>query len=364
MKPVAARSRAPAKSEIQAIFAVKRPTGELVDRFRADLQDVWPLEDRTPQRGGTHLGLAVSGGADSLGLLALAHAALPGRVVVASVDHRLRPESANEVAMVASICRDLGIPSHCLGVDVAPGNLQTKARQARYDAMLAAFAPSNITTIATAHHADDQAETLLMRLNRGAGLQGLAGVRPRSWYSATQSALEGMLVRPLLGWRRDELAQIVCDAGLHPARDPSNTDEHYDRVSIRRAIAEAEWLAPLAMARSARHLAEAEKAVEEAVDNVHNRCVFKHDDGSVYYHWGHSRLVEIEVVRLILQDFGATPERSAIARLADQLIAGQPASLGGVLVRRAMHQKDAATSVDAWHFKCEPTRKAGDGHVV
>ncbi|WP_379547996.1 tRNA lysidine(34) synthetase TilS [Qipengyuania sp. DSG2-2] len=336
------------------------PSAGQVERFRADLLDVWPLEDRTPEHDGTHLGLAVSGGADSLALLLLAHAALPGRIVVASVDHQLRPESADEVELVAGICADLGIPCHRLTVNLGTGNLQDRARRARYDAMFAALAAENIGAIATAHHADDQAETLLMRLNRGAGLQGLAGVRPRSWYGVNDPPLEGILVRPLLGWRRAELAQIVSGAGLAPARDPSNEDEHYDRVRIRKAIAEADWLDPLAMAHSARHLADAEYAIRETAISVRNRFTFRQGDGSVYFHWGHPDLIEIEVVRMILKDFGAAPDRSAVARMTAQLKAGKAASLGGVLAKRAMHHKDASTSCDAWHFQTEPPRKAGE----
>ena len=332
----------------------------MVERFRADLLDVWPQEDRTLAHDGDRLGLAVSGGADSLALLLLAHAAMPGQIVVASVDHRLRPESAGEVAMVSGLCNQLDIPCHSLSVTVAAGNLQDQARRARYDAMFGAFAPDGIGAIATAHHADDQAETLLMRLNRGAGLQGLAGVRPHSWYGVDDPPLEGVLLRPLLGWRRGELGQIVTDAGLEPARDPSNEDEHYDRVRVRKAIADADWLNPVAMARSAQHLADAEWAIKDAAISVRRRAVFWKEDGSVYYQWGHPRLIEIEVVRMILADFGATPDRSAIARMTSQLKAKKSASLGGVLVRREMHQRDPLTSFDAWKFEREPPRKAGE----
>ncbi len=217
----------------------------------------------------------------------------------------------------------------------------------------------DIATIATAHHADDQAETLLMRLNRGAGLQGLAGVRPWSWYGLADPALEGSLVRPLLSWRREELAQIVRDAGLEPAQDPSNMDEHYDRVRVRKAIADADWLDPVAMARSARHLAEAEEAIVITANRVRDSFVFSQADGSTFYHPGHSRLIDIEVVRLILQEFGAQPERSAIARMIDQLNDNQPASHCGVLARRATHETDGFKSAYAWLFQREPPRRAG-----
>ncbi|MEO5597099.1 MAG: ATP-binding protein, partial [Novosphingobium sp.] len=84
---------------------------------------------------GTRLGLAVSGGPDSLALLLLAHAALPGRVEAVTVDHQLRAESADEAAMVAQVCGDLGVPHEVLTVTLAQGNVQAEARAARYAAM-------------------------------------------------------------------------------------------------------------------------------------------------------------------------------------------------------------------------------------
>src|SRR3569833_2120210 len=144
----------------------------LIARFAGELAQIWPHGER--------LGLAVSGGPDSLALLLLAKAAIPERVEAATVDHGLRPESAREAAMVAELCAAYGIPHRILTVKVARGNLQDKARAARYAALGNWMAERGLSALATAHNADDQAETLLMRLNRGFGEDGHAGVRALS----------------------------------------------------------------------------------------------------------------------------------------------------------------------------------------
>ncbi|ABC62195.1 tRNA lysidine(34) synthetase TilS [Erythrobacter litoralis] len=304
------------------------------------------------------LGVAVSGGPDSLALLLLANTALPGRVVAATIDHGLRPEAADEAAMVGGLCERLGVLHHTVEVALEPGNTQDRARKARYEALCRCFGEQGADTFATAHHADDQAETLLMRFNRGSGLSGLAGIRARTVLLSPEPLGEYLVVRPLLEWRREELAGIVADAGLAPVQDPSNVDTRYDRVQVRRALADLPWLDPLAMARSARHLQEAEDAVRRSSADVYNRCTYREGE-TVWFHWGHARTVEIEAVRLILLEFGADVPRSSIARLIDQLMSEGAGSLGGVVARRAWHRDGPNSETDAWKFEKEPPRRTG-----
>ena len=152
----------------------------------------------------------MSGGPDSLALLLLAHAALPGRIEAATVDHQLRVGSAEEAADVARLCQSLAVPHAILAVDVAPGNLQSQARAARYAALAVWLTSRGLAALASGHHADDQAETLLARLNRASGVAGLAGVRARGLVPGTDIPL----LRPLLGWRRAALADVVAVAGV------------------------------------------------------------------------------------------------------------------------------------------------------
>ena len=138
------------------------PSAEATARFADALAAIWPEAERG---SGLKLGLAVSGGPDSTALLLLAAAALPGRIAAASVDHGLRDGSAGEAADVGTLCARLGVPHAVLAVEVAAGNLQTEARRARYAALARWLAANDLSALATGHHADDQAETLLLRLN-------------------------------------------------------------------------------------------------------------------------------------------------------------------------------------------------------
>ncbi len=147
------------------------------------------------------LGIAVSGGPDSLALLLLAAAARPGAIEAATVDHGLRPDSRAEAQMVAAVCARIGVPHAILTADwpEPPATaVQERARELRYRLLAAWLAERSLAALATAHHADDQAETVVMRLNRGSGVRGLAGMRP----AATVPGSQFPLLRPLLGWRR------------------------------------------------------------------------------------------------------------------------------------------------------------------
>lgn len=198
-------------------------------------------------------GVAVSGGPDSMALLCLAARAFAGRVSAITIDHGLRPASADEAAMVARWCAGQGIDHHVARPDMPPsGNIQAWARTQRYALFEQWRAAQGIDWIMTAHHADDQLETMLMRLNRGSGVGGLAGVRGRS----------GTVIRPLLGVRKAALQQLVDDEALPHVHDPSNADPRFDRAALRAALAGADWLNPEAAARSATALAEAEVALD------------------------------------------------------------------------------------------------------
>jgi tRNA(Ile)-lysidine synthase len=296
------------------------PPPQFVERFRSDCET---LIGDAPRR----LGVAVSGGPDSLGLLLLAAAAWPGRVAAATVDHRLRPESASEARFVARICAGLAVPHVVLEVEVDPArsSLQRAAREARYGALGGWCDALSLPWLATAHHLDDQAETLLMRLLRGSGVGGLAGIRPVGPVAGSESRL----VRPLLGWRRSELKRIVVNCGLEPVSDASNTDIAYDRVRIRGQLAETGWINPTPLARSAAALCEAETALAWMAERLWGERVEWDGEGYRLDPAGlPAELVRRLLVRL-LGSAGASPRGDEVKRLAACLADGKTATLAG-----------------------------------
>ncbi|MET0246535.1 MAG: tRNA lysidine(34) synthetase TilS [Sphingomonas sp.] len=237
-----------------------RPDPGLVARFRTDLES---LTGQTPTSAGP-LAVAVSGGADSVAMLLLAAAAWPDAVRVATVDHGLRAESVGEARSVAGMSAALGVPHATLSLPPgwnAQGNLQEQAREARYAALASWANGIGARWVAVAHQRDDVAETFLMRARRGAGVGGLAAMRP------VRSLGEGVgLVRPLLGWARCELERLVREAGLTAAHDPSNGDPRFDRSRMRALIAATPDLLAQRLAHSATTLRDAEEALVWATD--------------------------------------------------------------------------------------------------
>src|SRR3954462_8328860 len=178
------------------------PEPALLQRFRADLDGLVTADAR--------IGVAVSGGPDSLALLLLTAAARPGQVEAATIDHGLRPEAQDEAEMVARLCDELGVRHAILTArwsELPQTAIQERARNQRYRLLGYWAEERGLDALVTAHHAEDQAETLLMRLARGSGVRGLAGMRPRS----VSPGAHVRLVRPLLGWRRAEL-EGICSA--------------------------------------------------------------------------------------------------------------------------------------------------------
>jgi tRNA(Ile)-lysidine synthase len=205
------------------------------------------------------LAVAVSGGPDSMALAWLLRAR--AGLVALTVDHGLRPEAADEAARVGTWLAPWGVAHHVLTAHTPPPRtgVQAWARDLRYRLMADFCARAGIAHLATAHHADDQAETLAHRLAKGSGLDGLVGIRP-------VQDLNGLtLIRPLLGAGKADLAALCAREGIPHVADPSNRNTDFARVRLRRAL-QAEGGTSGRLARTAARLARAADALEAWTD--------------------------------------------------------------------------------------------------
>ncbi|MYZ48143.1 tRNA lysidine(34) synthetase TilS [Propylenella binzhouense] len=289
-------------------------------------------------RGTSGLVLAVSGGPDSTALMLLVsrwNERPP--VLVATVDHGLRPESAAEAGTVAANAARLGLSCRVLRLGRLPaGNRQAAARSARYRALADLAREVDAEAIVTAHHREDQAETFLMRIARGSGVYGLGAMRPMVRTG------DIAIARPLLGVSRSALHRLASASGLPLAGDPSNEDERYERVRMRRLqpALDRHGLDAERLAGTADRLARA----ADALDACCERLVF---DACSISEWGsvtgplealteaHEEIAERSLARMLAAVAGAdyTPEHASIGSLLGALAAG-PA---GERVRRTLH---------------------------
>ena len=280
---------------------------------------------------GARLGIAFSGGPDSLALLLLA--AATGPVAALTVDHGLRDGSAAEAEQAAQVAAAIGVPHAIARVSVAAAGdgVQGEARRARYAALADWAERESLAAILTAHHADDQAETMLMRLARGAGLSGLSGIRP------ARALIDGrptMLLRPLLSWRKAELAAVVSASGFVPALDPSNANPRFARTAARNTLAGTGWLDPLRLAASADHLRDADAALDILASRLLAQASTVEGD-TVLLTPGDAPhdLLRRTLIRLFSAHFGASPDGPGLARLMATLAAGGTATLAGIVAR-------------------------------
>jgi tRNA(Ile)-lysidine synthase len=320
------------------------PATNLLNRFRADLDALIQPTAR--------LGIAVSGGPDSLALLLLAAAVRPGRIEAATVDHGLRSGSRDEAEEVADICAGMGITHAILSVewDLPPVSaVQEQARAVRYGALGAWLADRKLEALLTGHHLDDQAETLVMRLNRGSGVRGLAGMRPTS---PVLGSPDQVLLRPLLSWRRTELSEICEAANLSPAIDPTNMDENFERARVRQALGEAGWLDPIAVAKSGGHLASADEALNWAVAKEWSESVEFGSDELVYRLPSAPveiirRIVTRAIAKLALEGNGEALRGRELDRLISDLQRHRTTTLRGVRCAGGLE----------WRFTRAPPRR-------
>lgn len=261
---------------------------------------------------GRRVAVAFSGGPDSLALLILAaqwaKKSKHRHVVALTVDHGLRAEAAAEARLCARMAKSLGVTHRTLcwkGPKPASG-LQAAARGARYALLAAACRADAIESLLVAHHMEDQAETFLLRLARGSGVDGLAGMAPVRLIEGAGDELPVRLLRPLLDVPRAALRAVVVQAGMQAVEDPSNDNLRFDRVKARQLLAELSvlGLSPQRLADTAAHLGRARQALDMASAGWLHAHAVLHPTG----------YIEAQVPALF-----DVPEEIALRALADML---------------------------------------------
>lgn len=286
--------------------------------------------------------LAVSGGSDSIALMRLAApTANSGRakIAVATVDHGLRAEARREAEAVGAAARSLGLAHEILAWagEKPTSGLQAAARAARYGLLIRYAETIGAEAIMTAHTADDQAETLLMRLARGSGPRGLSAMAPSSLIAAGAS-VPIPLLRPLLGFRRAALRSFLAAEGAVYIDDPSNENVAYERVRVRKALGDLEAAGVLnveALVETADQMRAAAAKIE-AMENTRFEAL-----RGAFDPWGGASLgagADISdaslMARLVLAVGGGdyAPSEARAGEALMSALSNRPATLGGILV--------------------------------
>jgi tRNA(Ile)-lysidine synthase len=287
------------------------------------------------------LAVAVSGGADSMALAVLAKAwaeRRKGRLLAFTVDHGLRVGSTAEAKLTGRRLRKLGITHHILTWQGAKPvkAVQERAREARYRLLGQACRKVGARHLLVAHTQEDQAETFLLRLARGSGVDGLSAMAP-------VTGMEGglRLLRPLLDVPKARLVALLRGQGIEWAEDPSNQNEAYERIRLRKAAPQLEalGLSAQALARSASRLASARQTLDAATGRLLSEAVELHPAGYALAETSLLQVQDHEILRRALSQLVVTvggrehpPAFEALERLAERLAGPgdfRGASLGG-----------------------------------
>ncbi|MFM9941587.1 MAG: tRNA lysidine(34) synthetase TilS [Hyphomicrobiaceae bacterium] len=275
--------------------------------------------------------LAVSGGADSTAMMHAAAAwrdrlAAPPKLLVVTIDHGLREEAAAEAATVAAQAKALGLEHRTLSWTgpKPPTGIQAAARTARYSLLLNAACQMGAAAIVTAHTADDQAETVLMRLARGSGVDGLAGIPAVGQVVQRDASGEPRAYpvhRPFLGISRRRLLATLAATGSAYSDDPSNQDPRFERVRVRDALVHLQALGVTreTIARAATRLQTAKAALDHATDALWRAAVTEPH--------GLMLVIDQQAVAAAPDEIGLRLLRRALARAGG---AAKPADLAAI----------------------------------
>lgn len=275
------------------------------------------------------IAVAVSGGADSMALLLLLREwylnlmsldGEPPRIHVLTVDHGLRPEAADETAWVKNEAEKLGfncVVLKWLGEKPRSG-IQEEARKARYNLMADWCRQNHIPAILTAHHMDDQAETVIMRLARGAGVKGLAGVSGHYLWGDMN------IIRPLLNISKAQLKWYLKDRDQKWIEDPGNSSDNFERVRIRKSLPVLKEfnIDTVQLARTAARLRRAENALDSWTEKTLRKSLICMPEGLVTVNWRCFQEVpeeiQLRVLSKALKVVGGRKNDPSLSGLEDQ----------------------------------------------
>lgn len=316
--------------------------------------------------------LAVSGGPDSTALMVLAvrwRQSLTGKphLIVATVDHGLRPESKREAADVATLAAQLGLTHRTLRWTGAKPNtgLQQAARLARYSLLAAAARKAGASHILTAHTRDDQAETVLIRMSRGSGLSGLAAMARES--RPPGDGMDGLtLVRPLLTVPKSRLIATLRAAKIPFAEDPSNRDPRFTRARLRGLMPQlaGEGLDARRLSLLAGRLKRADTSIDAAVDRAHAELAATLGEAGTYDAAGFGRLPDEIGLRLLGRAVAAVGSEGPVelAKLEALKLALDTAQIAGIArFRRSLAGAVVTLAKGEISVERAPARKAGGG---
>ena len=286
------------------------------------------------------IGIAVSGGGDSMALLVAlaAHCRQTNTPLhAATVHHHLRPEADDDIVLVQSVCADLSIPHAVLSWQDwdGQGNLQAHARMARRHLIAEWARRLGLSAVLIAHTADDVIETFVIRLARGSGVDGLAMMRDRF-------LAQGVLwLRPFLSISRAALRDYLREKNVSWAEDSTNEDEIFERVRVRKALPELAKLGidPARIYTTAQDLAGARQALDYRVRQLMTRHISVAKTGSLRVDWQGLSAEPFDFQRRVLmQCFGAIagagypPRATAMTALFQHLTEGKRSTLAGCIV--------------------------------
>ena len=293
------------------------------------------LPDPLPRR----IGVAVSGGGDSTALLQLL-SEIAQRMKIdlfaATVDHGLRSESSAEAETVAALAHSWGIPHQTLKWQNrdGSGNLQDQMRRARYRLLMHWAHGLQLDAIVLGHTADDQAETVLMRLGRSAGVSGLSGM------AAERKEGSVVLLRPMLSITRARLRAYLMTQSINWIDDPSNQDRRFDRIKVRDALTRMNQIGITVgnLSRVAENLAQAREALAQYAQESARRHVqvvdgdlcIDRDGVSLLPEEIRRRFVVAAVAWIAGKEY--PPRQTAVDQALGALTTGQTFALGGCLM--------------------------------